>query len=424
MALSVEEAEKILGLQAELLERVKAGEEEAKKLENYDQRLGETEAAIKKINADWNELEAKAKRPAQAEPNSDEEAEQKKARAVAFKSFVRHGLLRMPKEQREILAPTRAGEEDILALQAKALEIAGGERKVFNIGDDTLGGYFVLPEIVQNEIIKDSVLYTPVREVARVQPTDANSVEIRYRKTTLAAQWVAEAGTRTETTGQTYGNRVIPTHEMYAEIQFTRQQLDDEYFDLEADVAADVAEQFGVTEGAGFVSGTGVGQPNGFVADVPSGNIKTSAGATAIVYADVVGALMKLKPAYRNSPNCTWLLNQAVLEYLREITDVANGRPLLQAWGVSGMQGGWEPTILGKPYMEATDMDSAVTATKVTMAVGDFKKGYRFVDRQQIATLRLNELYAMSGQVGLLFYKRVGGYLVQPEAVALLKQHS
>jgi HK97 family phage major capsid protein len=421
MALSVEEAEKILELQHELLERVKQGQEEAKA---YDTRLGETEAAIKKINADWNELEARAKRPAQAEPKSDEEAEAKAARNDAFKAFLKHGLLKMSSEQRAILAPMRAGEEDVQALQAKAIELGGGERKAFSTIDDTLGGYFVLPEILQNEVIKDSILYTPVRDVARVQPTNANAVEIRYRKTTLAAQWIAEAGTRTETTGQTYGNRTIPTSEMYAEVQFTRQQLDDEYFDLESDIAADVAEQFGVTEGTGFVSGTGVGQMSGFVADVPSGNIKTTAGATAIVYADVVGALMKLKPAYRNSPNCVWLLNQAVLEYLREITDVANGRPLLQAWGMAGMQAGWEPTILGKPYKEATDMDSAVTATKVTMAVGDFNKGYRFVDRQGITTLRLNELFAMSGQVGFMFYKRVGGLLVQPEAVALLKQHS
>src|SRR5260370_19422603 len=110
-------------------------------------------------------------------------------------------------------------------LQRKAQEYRA-EFKAFGIADDTLGGYFVLPEIVQNEVIKASILYRRVRDLARVQPTSQNTVEIRVRKATLAAQWVSETATRTETLGQSYGKAVIPTHEMYAFVLFSRQLLE------------------------------------------------------------------------------------------------------------------------------------------------------------------------------------------------------
>lgn len=393
---------------------------------------GEFDSAIQRhidaINTRMNEIETKGKKPvtslvtgSDGKLASVEDEEAKRAKQAAFKSFLKHGLLQMPREQRDLLLPTRASEEDVQALQTKALELRQKEEfKAFSIADDTLGGYFVLPDIMQNEIIKASVLYTPVRDLARVQKTGGNSVEIRYRKTTLAAQWVAETGLRSETLGQTYGKKVIPTHEMYAYVIFSRQQLDDEYFDLETDVQNDIAEQFGVTEGAGFVNGTGVGQPQGFLANVTT-NVQTAAGATAITYADVVKVFHKLKPAYRNSPNCKWVFNQNTLSALRQLTDTTNGRPIFQALADSGLAGANPPTILGKPYVEATDMPDIATGNR-TMAVGDFNKGYRFVDRIQMTSLRLQELLALSGQVGLMVYKRVGGEIVLDEALSVLKQ--
>jgi HK97 family phage major capsid protein len=51
---------------------------------------------------------------------------------------------------------------------------------------------------------------------------------------------------------------------------------------------------------------------------------------------------------------------------------------------------------------------------------GDFKKGYVIVDRLGMETQRLVELYAVNGQVGLLFRRRVGGQVVLPEAIKVL----
>lgn len=387
---------------------------------------GEFDSAIQRhidgVNGRISEIETKGKRPLRASGATitslapqDEEATH--AKVAAFKSFVRGGFFRMPREQRELLF--QAATEDVEALQHKAQELRG-EFKAFGIADDTLGGYFVLPEIIQNEIIKASVLYSPVRDLARVQPTGQNSVEIRVRKTTLSAQWVAENGTRTETLGQSYGKELIPTHEMYAFVLFSRQMLEDEYFSLENDVQADIAEQFGVTEGTAFVTGDGVGKPQGFLTNIPSGNVSAAAGATAITYVDMVKVFHKLKPVYRSSPNCKWTFNQNTLSAIRQIVDTT-GRPLFQPFSDSGLSTANPGTILGKPYVEAVDMPDIATG-KITVAVGDFNKCYRFIDRVQMSVQRLEELYAASGQVGILVHKRVGGQVVLGEAVAELKQ--
>jgi HK97 family phage major capsid protein len=421
MALAIEDAEQILALQHQLLEEVKEGK---KQIEAIGARTAETEQKLQRIDEAWTEVEAKGKRPVRAVPTSDEEAdalaEAKAIRLRAFKGFLKHGLLRMDVEDRKALLPTRGDEDDVRALQNKALELRQAEEfKAFSIADDTLGGYFVLPEIVRDEIIRTSILYSPVRDLARIQKTNANSVEIRVRKGTVTAQWVGETGTRAETLGQSYGKAVIPTHEMYAYVIFSRQQLDDEFFDLEADLQRDIAEQFGVTEGQGFVAGDSNNKPQGFLASLTT-NVQAAAGAAAITYADLVKVFHKLKPAYRNSPNCKWVFNQNTLSAIRQIVD-AQQRPILMPYAESGLSGANPNQILGKPYVEATDMPDIAT-TKRTVAVGDFDKGYRFVDRLPVTTLRLEELLALSGQVGMIMYKRVGGQIVLDEAMAVLQQ--
>jgi HK97 family phage major capsid protein len=416
MPLTKDEQQEIAGLfVGQMVPLLDQREEEKKANEGAFRQ--EIQNSLDAVNNRITEIETKGKRPTSGSGASVVEIESDAAhRMVAFKNYVRKGYFGMPRDQRELLLT--ADGEDIEGLQRKAQEIRA-ETKAFSIADDTLGGYFVLPEQVTNEIIKASVLYSPVRDLAKVQPTSLNTVEIPVRRATLTAGWVAETGTRAETTGQNYGKANIPTHEMYALVLFSRQLLADSFFNLEVELRDDISEQFGVLEGAAFVSGDGVGKPQGFLSNVTT-NINTAAGSTAITYTDLVKTLMKLKPAYRNSPNCKWAMNQNVLSTVRQIVD-GSQRPIFMPY-MEGMASKFPGTIMGYPYVEATDMPSAVSGTNRTVAVGDFMKAYRFIDRVQMAVQRLEELYATSGQIGLLINKRVGGQLVLEEALAVLKQ--
>lgn len=421
MPLTVEEKQEIaslfVGQMVPLME-----ERETERKANEGAFRAEIQASIEKVNADIREIEIKGQRPTASagsrkrRGDSAEVAEQKR---MAFESYVTQGFFGMSREERDLLSGAK-DSEDLEQIERK-IQTIRAESKAFSIADDTLGGVFVLPEIVTNEVIKNAVLTSPVRSMARVKTTSAKEVQINARTGTLAAQWVSETGTRSETTGNTYGRHTINTFEMYAFVLLSNQLMDDEYFSLEQDLLEDIGEQFGVAEGAAFVNGTGSGQPTGFLANIVT-NTSTSTGATAVTYAELVTLFHKLKQPYRESRNTRWAFNATTLGYIRSLVD-DDHRPL---WRFDGVADSNPATFLGIPYTEVPDMPSldASAATKRCIAVGDFDRAYRFVDRVQMTIQRLNELYAATGQTGFLVHKRVGGKLVLEEALAVMIQHS
>ena len=73
-------------------------------------------------------------------------------------------------------------------------------------------------------------------------------------------------------------------------------------------------------------------------------------------------------------------------------------------------------TILGAPYVQATDMPSVGAGNKA-IAFGDFRRGYMIVDRVNLAILRDPFTQATSGNVRYVARKRVGAQVILPEAI-------
>jgi HK97 family phage major capsid protein len=120
-------------------------------------------------------------------------------------------------------------------------------------------------------------------------------------------------------------------------------------------------------------------------------------------------------------PNARYLLNRFSVRDLRLLKD-STGNYLWQP-GVAGGAGvveGIPPTINGFPYTIAVDMPVAAS-NALTVAFGDFSKGYWIVDRIEISVLRDPFSAANVGQVVLHARKRVGGQVVLPEALKTLK---
>ncbi len=62
-----------------------------------------------------------------------------------------------------------------------------------------------------------------------------------------------------------------------------------------------------------------------------------------------------------------------------------------------------------------------IAAAAKTIVFGDFSY-YWVADRQGRVFKRLNELFAVTGQVGFVATQRVDGKLILPEAVKVLQQ--
>ena len=79
---------------------------------------------------------------------------------------------------------------------------------------------------------------------------------------------------------------------------------------------------------------------------------------------------------------------------------------------------GLPDTILNRPYVTSVYAPVSAAGAK-PIAFGDLSY-YWIADRQGRSLKRLNELFAMNGQVGFLASQRVDGKLILPEAVKAL----
>jgi HK97 family phage major capsid protein len=291
------------------------------------------------------------------------------------------------------------------------------ERKTLVVSNDSTGGYLA-PEEMAREILKAELLYSPVRSLVKVQPTSAAIYQQPKRTNTASATRVGETSTRSETQNPSWGLLSIPSPEMYAEARVSMANLEDSAYNLEAILAEEFGEQFGVKEGAEFISGNGVNQMLGILdanAAGPSTPIAfTVSGSAAAITADALITLQHaVKTAYARMGQ--WVLNRATLGKVRLLKDSQN-RYLWEPAPAAGLPG----TLLGAPYTECPDMpDEAANAYPI--AFGDFKRAFMMTDRVSTVITRDPYTLANVGQVKFTARKRVGGQVVLGEAIRLLK---
>jgi len=353
------------------------------KLDSYEdinQKLSTAEANAEDIKSQIEKLETVVKRP-----NAGFETKQVDDYMNAFDKYCRKGV--------ESLDPV--------------------EKKALTVSNDSTGGYLAPPEYVR-EIIKDITEISPIRSIARVRSTGQRSIQVPKRTGQFSAEWVAESGTRSETTGYTVGLEELPAHEHYALVDISEQDLEDSVFDLEAEMQSEFAEQFAKAEGTAFVSGNAVGKPEGFMTNSSVSEIDSGSN-TAITADNLITLMHNIKSEYGR--NGTFVFNRSTLSAIRKLKDTA-GQYVFQA-GMT-LQGGMVNTILGQPYVEATDMAS-IAQNAYPVAFGDFSKGYMIVDRVALAVLRDPFTQATTGNVRYIARRRVGGQVVLPEAITKLK---
>jgi len=348
--------------------------------EDINQKLTTAELNADNIKSQIEKLETIVTRP-----NSGFESKQVDEYMSAFDTYCRKGL--------EGLDPV--------------------EKKALTVSNDSTGGYLAPPEYVR-ELIKDVTEISPIRSIARIRSTASRSIQVPKRTGTFAAQWVAESGTRSETTGYNVGLEELPAHEQYALVDISEQDLEDSVFDLEAEMQSEFAEQFAKAEGAAFVSGNAVGKPEGFMTNSSVSSIDSGSN-TAITADNLITLVHNIKSDYGR--NGTFVFNRSTLAAVRKLKDTA-GQYVFQA-GMS-LQGGVTNTILGQPYVEATDMAS-IAQNAFPVAYGDFRRAYMIVDRVSLAVLRDPFTQATTGNVRYIARRRVGGQVILPEAITKLK---
>lgn len=302
----------------------------------------------------------------------------------------------------------RKGSEGGLdALQLKAL----------SVGTDANGGYLV-PNQLSELIVKIVNESSPMRSLATVETISSDSLDLIEDNDEMAAAWADETTARSsDTNTAAIGRNTIDTFEMYAQPKATQKLIDDGAIDIEQWIAEKVAEKFARLEATAFISGNGTSAPKGiltYTAGTSFGQVQqVPSGTSATVTADsLIQLFYALKDEY--AKNATFLMHRSTLQAVRLLKEATTNQYLWQP----GLSAGAPDTLLGAPVKLAADMPTPA-ASSLSVAVGDFKRAYMIVDRVGIRTLR--DPFTAKPFVQFYTTKRVGGKVVNSEAVKLLK---
>jgi HK97 family phage major capsid protein len=283
------------------------------------------------------------------------------------------------------------------------------EMKALTVSSDPQGG-ILAPAEMSSEFIRDLVEFSPVRSVASLRTTVAPSVVYPRRTGITNAKWKGETQAQ-EASEPAFGPAEIVVKEVNTYVDISNQLLADSGGQAEAEVRLALAEDFGKKEGAAFVEGDGVLEPEGFM--TAAGIAYTANGHAANLSADALITLLYALPAtYRNAGR--WVMNGTTLATIRKLKD-GQGNYLWQP----SYQAGQPETILGRPVLEMIDMPD-IAADAFPIAYGDFS-GYRIADRVGLSILVNPFLLATDGLIRIHATRRVGGAVLQAAKFRKLK---
>ncbi|HEY9059336.1 MULTISPECIES: phage major capsid protein [Pseudobacteroides] len=277
-----------------------------------------------------------------------------------------------------------------------------------HIGTDSEGGYLV-PDEYEKTLVSALEDVNIMRGLATIINTSSGDKQIPVVASRGTASWVAEEGAIPES-DDSFGLITLGAHKLATMIKVSEELLNDNVFNLEGYISKEFARRIGAAEEAAFINGNGTAKPTGVIG---SGEVGvTAASSTVLTLDEVIDLYYSLREPYRN--NAAWLMNDATIKAIRKLKD-GNGQYLWQP----ALQAGQPDTILNRPVKTSSSVPTIQAAAK-TIAFGDFKY-YWIADRQGRSFQRLNELYAVNGQVGFRATQRVDGKLTLAEAVKVLQ---
>lgn len=267
---------------------------------------------------------------------------------------------------------------------------------------DVGGGFFAASETFINRVLQnvdDKLIIRQLATVFTVGRNETLGVPTLTGDLTAFAYGAGELTDASEDTGIAFGKRELKPRDMKRKtIKISRALLESSKIDVEAFIANRIAYALASGEEAAFMTGTGAGQPLGLFTASDDGigtardvNIGSVTDFTADGLITVQGTL---RDNYQ--PNARWLLHRDAISKIRKLKD-GNGQYL---W-VPGLFSGAVNQILGKPYITGDNVPKTFTSALYGGMYGDFSY-YWIADADTMRIQRLIELYATTGQIGLL----------------------
>lgn len=314
-------------------------------------------------------------------------------------------------------------------------------------------GGFTVPSLIANQLYDAMKAFGTMRATSEIlKTTDGKPLSYPTSDGTAeVGEWIAQNTTATalDPSFGTASLNVFKASSKIVAVPF--ELLQDSVLDMETFVQNRLAQRIGRLGNTGFTVGTGTTQPDGIVPKASAGKVGLTGQTLTIIYDDVVDLIHSVDPAYRNY-DAAFMTNDSLLKVLRKIKDTA-GRPIWtpsydggirsglnvsrtpntgdQGTGAGNGEGGFSngqtgatifDYLLGYPVWVNNDI-AVPAANAKTMIFGGLNY-YKIRDAMEVQMFRFTDsVYTTLGQVGFLAWCRMGGNLMDTNAVKYY-QHS
>ena len=304
----------------------------------------------------------------------------------------------------------KGSDEGLADLQQKAMSLTAGE-----------GGY-TIPQDLDAAIGKMERQYAPMLAEVSIIDASTETYEEPVVDGMSVSAWAAETGARAASTAPTFV-KFTPTYgEAWANPQVTQRMLEDAKFDVEAFLAEDIGQSFGIAIDTAILSNASSNQPKGILAYTLAATADSSRayGTIERIHSGTSGDFTAnnlitlaytLRAGYRM--NAKWAMAPLTIAKVRQFKDATSGQYLWQP----GLGGGNPSTLLGYPVIEDENVP-AVAASAYSVLFGDFKRAYRLVN--VVGTTMLRDPYSAKPYVHFYTRKRVGGGVRDTRAIKAL----
>jgi len=236
-----------------------------------------------------------------------------------------------------------------------------------DVGDQ---GGFLVPEILDTELLKEIVEITPVLSLVRTRNFQGvKTLNIPVRTGIPLSSWVGEKESKTDSQSS-YGLCKLTAHALCVKTTTTRDLLNFAQFDISSEIGVDAVEEFSRAIGQAIIEGTGSGtnQPEGILTNSDIQRVDTI-NSGSLVFDDVISIVGEIKIGY----NPVYGFNRKTLVVLRQEKD-SNGNYL---WRIGGES--MPSTIVDFSYIVMQDMPD-ITTGLTPVVFGDFFRGYTILD--------------------------------------------
>lgn len=300
-------------------------------------------------------------------------------------------------------------------------------RDALSVGVNENGG-FTVPDEFERQLIQGLEENNIFRTLAHTIHTNSGTRTIPIATDSGSASWIEE-GAAIQESDMSFAQETLSAYKLGCMIKVSNELLNDSAFNIAAHIAQRFGVRFGNAEEDAFINGTGPSanpqvtpsQPTGILTSLTPSAGNITEDALTVHFDNIYKLYYSLKSPYRRK--ASFLCNETLLLQLMLLKDKNDN----YIWK-PGLEVGKPDTILGRPiytsgYMPALTGTAGTDAGKKVLLFGDFSY-YWIADRQSRTLKRLNELYAVTDQVGFIGTQRVDGKLILPEAMQVMAMGS